>query len=152
MKLLDKTRSFFGYLTIIVDQQNFPIPPPPPLLCQQDEETIRMEPRCWMADIKVDFDKTKHLTDEKLQRRKAKMEKFINDQKEKAEKEQRCVEWMRDLSRVLERATVVVCTLMKMLSLRLGMSACPFRISERLLRIISYITGRFLFSRKTSYQ
>ena len=42
-----------------------------------------------MADIKVDFDKTKHLTDEKLQKRKARMEKFIKDSKEKAEKEQR---------------------------------------------------------------
>ena len=42
-----------------------------------------------MADIKVDFNKTKHLTDEKLQKRKARMEKFIREQKEKIEKEQK---------------------------------------------------------------
>ena len=42
-----------------------------------------------MADIKVDFDKTKHLTDEKIQKRKGKMEKYIRDEQEKAAKEQR---------------------------------------------------------------
>ena len=56
--------------------------------CQQ-EDAILLEPRCWMADIKVDFDKTKHLTNEKLQKRKMRMEKFIREQKEKVEKEQR---------------------------------------------------------------
>ena len=54
------------------------------------EEVIRTsEPRVWMADIKVDFDKTKHLTDEKIQKRKGKMEKYIRDEQEKAAKEQR---------------------------------------------------------------
>merc|ERR1712183_1113591 len=56
---------------------------------KKDVDTIRLEPRSWMADIKVDFNKTKHLTDEKLQKRKARMEKFIREQKEKVEKEQK---------------------------------------------------------------
>merc|ERR1712083_51232 len=56
---------------------------------KEREDSPKEKARSWMADIKVDFDKTKHLTDEKIEKRKEKMDKWVQEQKDKAEKEQR---------------------------------------------------------------
>jgi len=57
-------------------------------LCCKD----RHEDRSWVANIKVDFDKTKHLADSTIKKRQQEREKLIEKEREKEESERRSKE------------------------------------------------------------
>merc|ERR1712088_809341 len=57
-------------------------------LCCKD----RHEDRSWTANIKVDFDKTKHLADSTIKKRQQEREKLIEKEREKEESEKRSKE------------------------------------------------------------
>merc|ERR1711976_935813 len=57
-------------------------------LCCKD----RHEDRSWVANIKVDFDKTKHLADSTIKKRQQEREKLIEKEREKEESEKRSKE------------------------------------------------------------
>merc|ERR1719367_1507786 len=52
----------------------------------------RHEDRSWVANIKVDFDKTKHLADSTIKKRQQEREKLIEKEREKEESEKRSKE------------------------------------------------------------
>ena len=49
----------------------------------------RHEERSWAANIKVDFDKTKHLSDAYIKKRQQERDKLIDKEREKEESERR---------------------------------------------------------------
>merc|ERR1719244_1943723 len=48
-------------------------------LCYKDRDTIK----AWTANIKVDFDKSKHLAESSIKARKAERERIINEEVDK---------------------------------------------------------------------
>merc|ERR550532_1612566 len=49
----------------------------------------RYEDRAWVANIKVNFDKTKHLAESTIKQRELEREKLVTEERDKLEKERR---------------------------------------------------------------
>merc|ERR1719447_353583 len=54
-------------------------------LCYKDRDSEK----AWTSNIKVDFDKTKHLAESSTKQRKAERERIINEERDKERQEQR---------------------------------------------------------------